>query len=164
MWRSILKVLLLFLLILSLQSCSAVKLPNKKSQASRANVELGLAYLQSHHLQKAFESLSLALDEAPHDPLSHQAMGVYYLRTGKQVLSRRQFELAISLAPNSGAAHNNYGVFLCRQGEDQKAAQQFRLALEAGGYRHVSLVHHNLIRCSRLSKSTAYLRVNKSLI
>ena len=97
-------------------------------EAARANVSLGVAYMQQGNLSLAKEKLERALKQAPRSVEVHTALAYLNERLDKPQQAIEEYELATKLAPNNSDIRNNYGVFLCRSGKVDKALQQFDAA------------------------------------
>ncbi len=96
--------------------------------AARANVQLGVAYLQQGNLAVAKEKLERALKQAPRSVEVHTALAFLYERLDKPVKAEEEYETAMKLAPASSDVRNNYAVFLCGHGKVDKALANFDLA------------------------------------
>jgi type IV pilus assembly protein PilF len=96
--------------------------------AARANVQLGVAYMQQGNLALAKEKLDRALKQAPKSVDVHTALAYLYERLEKPQKAEEEYELAMRLAPASSDVRNNYAVYLCRNGKVDKALAQFDVA------------------------------------
>jgi type IV pilus assembly protein PilF len=96
--------------------------------AARANVSLGVAYMQQGNLLLAKEKLERALKQAPRSVEVHTALAYLNERLDKPQQAIEEYELATKLAPANSDIKNNYAVFLCRSGKVDKALQQFDAA------------------------------------
>jgi len=96
--------------------------------AARANVQLGVAYMQQDNLALAKEKLERALKQAPRSPEVHTALAFLNERLDKPQKAEEEYEVAMKLAPVDSNIKNNYAVFLCRSGKVDKALQQFDAA------------------------------------
>jgi type IV pilus assembly protein PilF len=101
---------------------------NDSSDAARANVKLGIAYIQQNNLALANEKLERALKQAPRSPEVHTALAYLNERLDKPQKAEDEYELATKLAPANSDIKNNYAVFLCRSGKVDKAMLQFDAA------------------------------------
>lgn len=100
--------------------------PEKKQ--ARSNATLSLAYLKQGDTGRAYESLQLALKQAPNDPAVLDIAGYYYEKTGDLSTANGYFAQATLVSPQSGIAKNNYGAFLCRNGYYEASIPLFRQA------------------------------------
>ncbi|MEN9470986.1 MAG: type pilus biosis protein PilF [Pseudomonadota bacterium] len=138
-------------LITSLTACSIFsksQIPTTGPQAAEANVQLGLAYLQSGDVQRAHQKLLLAEQQAPGSMQVQGAMGYFLESTGSLPSANAYYRRAIALNPKSGAAQNNYGTYLCRQGRYLEADHHFLLALQDSTYLNTAQVYENAGLCA----------------
>ncbi len=127
---------------------SRSSIPSTGPQASNANVQLGLAYLQSGDMQRAKQKLLLAEQQAPASTESQAAMGYFLESTGSFSQAEAYYRKAVTLNPKSGAAQNNYGTFLCRRGRYAESDQHFLLALQDPSYLNTAQVYENAGLCA----------------
>lgn len=127
---------------------SRTPMPSIGPQAANANVQLGLAYLQSGDVQRAKQKLLLAEQLAPTSTESQGAMGYYLESTGNFSQAEAYYRRAVALNPKSGAAQNNYGTFLCRRGHYRESDQHFLLALQDPGYLNTAQIYENAGSCA----------------
>jgi len=152
-----LKCVLLFLLFLTLSSCSSVQMNKEKKNdrdikkietAAVINAQLGLLYLDKHDISRAKQKLLLALEEAPKLPEIWYAMGYFLETTGSKQEARTHYLKALALAPKRGDVLNNYGTYLCRMGDYQGAIAQFTLAVKDPGYLEPAAAYENAGLCA----------------
>ena len=93
--------------------------------ASKANVQLGTAYLQQGKYSLAKEKLDKALSQNPKDPDVHTSLGLLYDRTGEVKLADKHFREALRLAPDRPDLSNNYAVYLCKNGRVDEGVEKF---------------------------------------
>lgn len=127
---------------------SKPSVPMTGSQAADANVQLGLAYLQTGDVQRAHQKLLLAEQQAPDSLQTQGAMGYFLENTGNSSSADAYYRRAIALNPRSGAAQNNYAAFLCRRGNYREADQHFLLALQDPSYLNGAQVYENAGLCA----------------
>jgi type IV pilus assembly protein PilF len=96
--------------------------------ASRANVELGVAYMRDNKLETAMVKLKKAIEQDPGSLRGHDAIAVLYSRIGEDDLAEKHFRKALSIDPKDSRTHNNYGLHLCQTGEYDKAEEEFNKA------------------------------------
>lgn len=139
---------------------SRSSIPSTGPQAANANVQLGLAYLQSGDMQRAKQKLLLAEQQAPASTESQGAMGYFLESTGNFSQAEAYYRKALTLNPTSGAAQNNYGTFLCRRGRYAESDQHFLLALQDPSYINTAQVYENAGLCAMqvpdINKAGAY--------
>ncbi len=117
---------LLALPLLLLAAC--VTLPEHaidKKAAAKANVDLGVAYLQQGNLQVAKDKLERAEKQDPKNPEVYWAKASLYERMNLPREADRSYLKAMDLAPANSNIVNTYAVFLCRQGEIDRALPLF---------------------------------------
>lgn len=96
--------------------------------ASKANVQLGVAYMRENNLETAMVKLKKAIEQDPRSLRAHDAIAVLYSRIGEDELARKHFKKALSLDPKDSRTHNNYGLHLCQAGDYDKAEEEFNKA------------------------------------
>jgi type IV pilus assembly protein PilF len=90
-------------------------------EAAKANVQLGIAYMQQGNMQLAKDKLTRAEKQ---DPKSHEvqwALASLYERIGERADAERHYQTAMRLAPGNPEITNTYAVFLCKTGQTDKA-------------------------------------------
>ena len=120
--------------IIFLVACNAMvgnssdrKIP-ENLQVAKINVQLGMAYLERNHLQRAKQKLLMALNQAPQLPEAWYSMAYFLEASGNKEEAKNYYQKAIALAPGRGDAENNYGTFLCRNKNYELAIKHFELA------------------------------------
>lgn len=97
--------------------------------AGLINAQLGIDYMKSGNLQRAYDKLKLAVSQYPDSSTIRYAYALLMQRLGENGKAETNFRKAIALDPKDSAAHNNFGQFLCTQKRYQEAQDQFRAAL-----------------------------------
>jgi len=146
-----LKKIIIICLMINMTACSIFSrssIPSTGPQAANANVQLGLAYLQSGDMQRAKQKLLLAEQQSPASTESQGAMGYFLESTGNFSQAEAYYRKAVTLNPKSGAAQNNYGTFLCRRGRYAESDQHFLLALQDPSYLNTAQVYENAGLCA----------------
>lgn len=121
-------------------------------EAARANVQLGIAYIQQGDLALAKEKLERAQKQAPRSAEVHTALAYLYQRLDRPQQAEAEFEQAMRLAPNSSDIRNNYAVYLCGNGKVDKALQQFDAAAKDRLYSTPWAALTNAAVCLRSAK------------
>jgi len=121
-------------------------------EAARANVQLGVAYMQQGNLALAKDKLDRALKQAPKSVEVHTALAFLYERLEKPQKAEEEYELAMRLGPASSEVRNNYAVYLCRNGKVDKAMAQFELAAKDRLYATPWAALTNAAVCLRSAK------------
>lgn len=102
--------------------------PTSDKDASRANIQLGVAYMQQGNLALAKDKLDRAEKQDPRNPELHTAMAFLNEKLNRPEEAERHYAIAQKLAPNSADVSNNYAVFLCRAGRVDAALKLFDVA------------------------------------
>lgn len=151
------RIVILIILLCGVSACSTMKTfsdnnndddNNRKVATARINVQLGIAYLERHDIQRAKRKLLFALDEAPHLPETWYSMGYFLETVGERKEAKKYYLKAIALAPNRGDVHNNYGTYLCRSKYYHAAIQQFILAVKDPEYLDNAAAYENAGLCA----------------
>ncbi len=146
------KLLLSAILILwTLSGCVNNSLLSQHEGAARANLNLGLAYLDSNERVEAKDKLLLATRLAPHDPWVWSALAYFEEFAGEDLLAEKYYKKALHLCPHEGALHNNWGAFLCRHQHYQEGIKQLLIAAEDPNYLDPRKAYLNAAHCARLS-------------
>src|SRR5688572_15757805 len=72
---------------------------DKKVTAAGINIQLGMAYLERHEIQRAKQKFLLALREGPHLPEAWYSIGYFFEITGDKQRAARCYLRALELAP-----------------------------------------------------------------
>jgi type IV pilus assembly protein PilF len=143
---------LVLLLVLGLAACVPVSGGKKRDDASAANMQLGMAYLNQGELALAKQKLERAVKENPRDPNVHSAMAMLQDRLGHQELADKEFKEALNLGPRSPEILNNYAVYLCRNGRVDEGVKSFEEAAHNALYRTPEAAYTNAGVCLRGAK------------
>jgi type IV pilus assembly protein PilF len=131
------------------------------AQASKYNVQLGLAYLNAGDFQAAKQKLILAQQQDPDSYIAQGAMGYFLNKTGETKQAEIFYKKAISLNPTAGATQNNYATFLCQQKRYAEADAHFMLAVQAPNYLNTAQAYENAGLCAlqipNTEKAAVYL-------
>lgn len=123
----------------------------KKRQAeaiARARINLGLAYLEQGHWQRARQNFEIALAAAPDNANAHMGLAYYLQQVNEDEQALNQFKQALALAPNEPNLLNNYAVFLCHIGNYNEAEKTFLRAINQKGYHKLSASYENAGLCA----------------
>jgi type IV pilus assembly protein PilF len=101
---------------------------SQRAAAARANMTLGLGYLQQGNLPIAKEKLDKARSEDPDLPEIHGAMALLDERLGKDKEADKEFREALKIDARDPAMLNNYAVFLCSHGKSDEGVRYFEQA------------------------------------
>jgi type IV pilus assembly protein PilF len=119
-------------LALVLSACAATpdeqRTEKRLLRASKANTELGLAYMREGHLETAEGKLKKAIEQDPDSVRAHEAIAVLYGSIDESERAMKHFKKALSLKPDDSRTLNNYGLYLCKTGDYLKADEQFNKA------------------------------------
>lgn len=132
------------------------------TDAARANLQLGVAYMQRNELALAREKLEKAVDQDPQLPSVRAYLGVLYERLGEIKQADTQYRTAVRLAPKDPNVLNTYGGFLCRTGKRKDGIRYLVRAAENPVYTTPEAAYVNAATCARgipdLEASETYLR------
>lgn len=150
------KIIIPFLAMLSLLSaCQNLPSTNtghakedKKTRVAEINIQLGMAYLDRHEMQRAKEKFLLAVNKAPELPEAWYSIAYYFETTGDAARARNSYEKALALAPKRGDTNNNYGTFLCRNNEYTNAIKHFLVATQDYTYLNTASAYENAGLCA----------------
>lgn len=143
--------------VLALAGCvstSDAPVTNLK-EAARANVQLGVAYMQQNDLARAKEKLDRAEQQDPRNVEMHTAKAFLNERLNRPAEADRHYRAAQRLAPDSAEVANNYAVFLCRNGKPEQAISLFETAAKDVLYRTPWAALTNAAVCLRSNKRGA---------
>ena len=96
--------------------------------AAKANVQLGVAYMQQGQLALAKDKLERAAKQDPRGAEVHTALAYLNERLDRPAEAEGQYRLALKLSPGNSEVANNFAVFLCRTGNVEDALKQFESA------------------------------------
>jgi type IV pilus assembly protein PilF len=139
-------------LLLAAGCASSSHSAKKRSDASNANMQLGISYLNQGELGLAKQKLERALAENPGDPNVHSAMAMLEDRLGHPDKADNEFKAALGLARDNPDIQNNYAVYLCRTGRADEGVRYFEMAAHNALYRTPEVAHTNAGVCLRNAK------------
>lgn len=130
--------------------------------AARANLQLGIAYLQQGNLALAKEKLERAEKQDGRNAEVHTGLAFLYERLDRKKDAESHYASARRLAPDSADIANTYGVFLCRNGKADAAVREFEAAAKNPLYSTPWAALTNAGVCLRSARqadnATRYLR------
>ena len=115
-----------------------------KKDRSRAQGELGRAYLSEGSLESAIGTLREAVDLDRGNWAAWSFLGLALAEKGKPEDAEDAFGKAIRHADDRAEPHLNYGLFLFGQGRVDEAIVEYEAALEDLTYRKPAFVLNNL--------------------
>jgi type IV pilus assembly protein PilF len=124
-------------------------------EAAKANISLGIAYMQQGNLLLAKEKLERAAKQDPKSTDVNWAMASLYERMEMPKEADRNYKKAIDLSPNNSQIANTYAVFLCRQGDMDRALPLFDKVIADKLYQTPYAAAANAGMCLRDDKRTA---------
>lgn len=124
-------------------------------EAAKANVSLGMAYMQQGNLMLAKEKLERAQKQDPKSLDVNWAMASLYERMEMPKEADRNYQKAVELSPGNSQIANTYAVFLCRQGEVDRALPMFDKVIADKLYQTPYAAAANAGMCLRGDKRTA---------
>ncbi|MBN2689935.1 MAG: hypothetical protein JXR42_05005 [Gammaproteobacteria bacterium] len=143
------RVLTVFFALIFLVGCVA-NAPSVTNERATYNAQLGLAYVQQNNFAKAKESLLLAMQQAPKNPLVIQSYAYFLEKTKQLTLAKIYYQKALNLAPANGAVLNNQGAFLCRQKKYRKGIKYLKKAASDINYAHANEAYRNAGFCAAM--------------
>ncbi len=149
---------LLFIFVLSLlTACHSMvhteTKHDKKVTAAEINVQLGMAYIERHELQRAKQKFLKAMREAPQLPEVWYSMAYFFEITGEKDRANYCYLKALELAPKRGDTNNNYGTYLCRSHRYKEAIKHFMIATQDVEYLDVASAYENAGLCAEMIPS-----------
>lgn len=126
--------------------------PIDDKEAAKANVQLGMAYLQRGDLPLAKEKLDRAEKQDPRSFEVHWAQAALNERLNQPKEAERYYQSALKLAPNNGEVSNTYATFLCRSGKVDQALKLFDSAANNPLYSTPWAASTNAAVCLRSDK------------
>jgi type IV pilus assembly protein PilF len=155
------------LVFAALTGCVSVnpKVGVSGKDAARANVQLGVAYMQQGNLLLAKEKLERAEKQDPRNLELHTAMALLSERLGKNDDAARHYQAALRLDPQSAVLANTYAVFQCKAGKVDEAVELFDRAANDGLYNTPWVALTNGALCLRSNKrgADAVSRLDRAL-
>ncbi len=103
--------------------------------AAKANLDLGIAYLQKGNLSSAKDKLERARQQDPRSTAVRSAVALLYARLGEIGRADGEFREALRMAPKDPELMNNYAVFLCGHERAAEGVALFRQAAASPTYR-----------------------------
>ena len=120
--------------------------------AAKANMELGVAYMQKGNYAAAREKLERARTQAPNNVSVRSAIALLYDRLGETARADKEFTNALKMAPREPELMNNYAVFLCGHERTAEGVALFEQAATSPTYRTSWAALTNAGRCLRTAK------------
>jgi type IV pilus assembly protein PilF len=130
-------------------ACGGVAVAAVNVEASRANLQLGVSYLQQGNLPIAKQKLERARDQNPRDMQVHSALALLYEKLGEDALADSEHKIALRLAPRDPDVQNNYAVYLCRKGRTAEGVALFEKSAADRLYRTPWAAYTNAGVCLR---------------
>jgi len=118
--------------LLALGGCATQQTQVDQQRLHRAgliNAQLGIDYMNSGNMQRAYDKLTLALSQYPDSSTIRYEYALLMQRLGENAKAEENYRKSIQLNPKASYAHNNFGIFLCEQKRYQEAQKQFKDAL-----------------------------------
>jgi type IV pilus assembly protein PilF len=122
--------------------------PASAEEQARANLAVGIGYLQEERPDFAIEALQRAIAIDPRMADAHSTIAVAYDQAGEPDLAEEHHRRATQLAPAVPGIQNSFAVYLCRQNRWADAQPYFERAIvnaEDGGMRYMI----NAATCAR---------------
>ena len=122
------------------------------SPQAKANLDLGIAYLQKGNLSSAKDKLERARQQDPKSTAVRSAVALLYARLGEIDRADAEFRDALRMAPKDPELMNNYAVFLCGHGRGAEGVTLFQQAASSPTYRTPWAALTNAGVCQRNDK------------
>lgn len=122
--------------------------PASDEEAARANLDLGIGYLEQNRPELAIESLERAIELQPRSADAQSTIAVAYDMAGESGLAEEHHRRATQLAPADANTQNRYAVFLCRQNRWEDAQPYFERAIANVGRTSPASILNNAGTCA----------------
>lgn len=139
---------LVFVLIVSGCASQTERAGIDKEKASKANTELGVAYLQRGRYKVAMLKLKRAIEYDDDNAEAHHFIAELYRRLEQNELAETHFKRSIDLNEDDSSVKNNYGIFLCGIGEYKKGLDLFNKVLDDPLYKDKGQAYENMGLCA----------------
>lgn len=123
--------------------------PVSDAEAARANLNLGVGYLNQNRPDVAVEALERALELDPRSAEAHSVTGLAYELLGDLEVAEEHHRRATQLDPSNANAQNRYAVFLCRQNRWSDARRYFDRAINNQRYETPVVAMNNAGTCAK---------------
>ena len=121
------------------------------NQIALANIQLGIAYLESGKYEKSLEKLELAKKADPDYAITYNLLGLLYQNIREYSKAEKNFKHALRKDANNPSILNNYGQFLCQQKQFSKSEKIFLRAAENPLYETPEIAYTNAGICVQKS-------------
>ncbi|MCW9023954.1 MAG: type IV pilus biogenesis/stability protein PilW [Gammaproteobacteria bacterium] len=150
----ILRVILPILLLTGCTTVSQID-SDRLSEASDANAQLGLAYMQQGRYELSLLKLNKAVEQDPENADVHYYMAELYRRLDRPKQAEVHFLEALRILPKTelssqvAAVRNNYAVFLCEHKRFDEAKKYFDMVSNEPLYQERDHLLENMGLCER---------------
>ncbi len=131
-------------------------------EAAKANVQLGIQYMNQGQNERALMKLKRALQLDPNLQEAHGAIALLYANAGEPAKARAHYVRALLLDPTDSSTRNNYAAFLCGEGNIEAALSEFDRVLKDKRYPTPEVALTNAGVCAHgmpdLVRAEKYLR------
>jgi type IV pilus assembly protein PilF len=103
--------------------------PASDEEAARANLAVGIGYLQDNKPEFAIPALERSIELQPRSADAQSTIALAYDMTGDFELAEQHHRRAAQHAPSEPNTQNRYAVFLCRQNRWPDAEPHFESAV-----------------------------------
>ena len=125
-------ILLLALVLPFLSACNQTTGNSKNlrttaapNEAARANLSLGIEYMNRGEYERSLEKLDRARAADPGYSGTYNAYGLLYQLLERNNEAEKHFQKALKLNPRDSDTMNNYGRLLCEMGRSEEAERTF---------------------------------------
>ena len=124
------KTSILLLLIFWLTGCSTLGLGPKNPEAAKANLLLGIGYMEKGRLDIAETKLKKSLTFDADNADTHNALGILYEEKGDKKLAEKHFAEAVDLNHDDPRILKNYAHLLCTEQNPAKGTKLLSRAID----------------------------------
>ncbi len=123
--------------------------PASDAEAARANLNLGVGYLQQGRPDAAIDALNRALTLSPRMVDAHSTIALAYDQLDNAEQAEVHHRQATQLDPDNPDVQNRYAVFLCRNGRWNDARPYFARAIDRSTATNPAMAMLNAATCAR---------------
>lgn len=139
----------------------------RAGQVSKANISLGLGYMQDRQYRKALNAFRRAREATPERAEPYHMLGLLHQQLREFARAEDYLHKALSIEPNAPEVLNNLGSLLCQRQRQDEAETVFLRAANDPLYDNQALAWSNAGACMQaageLDKAEKYLRKALSL-
>ncbi len=151
------RLITILLLSIALGACNQLTSENTvkpgvdTNDLAKANLNLGIEYMNRGNYEKSLEKLDKALAADPRYPPIYNALGLLHQRMGQFDKAEDNFLHALNLNPSDSPTLNNYGRFLCQFQRYDEAEEIFLKAANNPLYETPEIAIANAGTCALIN-------------